>query len=42
MTDPEQSLSAGNVVDVLQQARKEGKISFIGFTGHKSRACTCT
>jgi predicted aldo/keto reductase-like oxidoreductase len=36
MTDPEQAFQPGNVVDVLQQARKEGKISFIGFTGHKS------
>jgi predicted aldo/keto reductase-like oxidoreductase len=36
MTDPEQAFQAGNVVDVLKQARKEGKIRFIGFTGHKS------
>ena len=36
MTDPEQAFRPGNVVDVLQQARKEGKIRFIGFTGHKS------
>jgi predicted aldo/keto reductase-like oxidoreductase len=36
MTDPEQAFQPGNVVDVLQQARKAGKISFIGFTGHKS------
>ena len=35
MTDPEQAFQPGNVVDVLQQARKEGKIRFIGFTGHK-------
>ena len=35
MTDPEQAFQPGNVVHVLQQARKEGKISFIGFTGHK-------
>jgi uncharacterized protein len=34
--DPEQAFQPGNVVDVLQQARKEGKIRFIGFTGHKS------
>jgi uncharacterized protein len=36
MTDPEQAFQAGNVIDVLQQARKEGKVRFIGFTGHKS------
>jgi predicted aldo/keto reductase-like oxidoreductase len=36
MTDPEQAFRPGNVIDVLQQARKEGKIRFIGFTGHKS------
>ena len=34
--DPEQAFQPGNVVEVLQQARKEGKIRFIGFTGHKS------
>jgi uncharacterized protein len=36
MSDPEQAFQPGNVVDVLKQARKEGKIRFIGFTGHKS------
>jgi predicted aldo/keto reductase-like oxidoreductase len=36
LTDPEQAFQPGNVIDVLQQARKEGKIRFIGFTGHKS------
>src|SRR6202046_5716294 len=36
MGDPEQAFQPGNVMDVLQQARKEGKIRFIGFTGHKS------
>jgi predicted aldo/keto reductase-like oxidoreductase len=34
--DPEQAFQPGNVVDVLKQARQEGKIRFIGFTGHKS------
>jgi predicted aldo/keto reductase-like oxidoreductase len=34
--DPEQAFQPGNVVEVLQQARQEGKIRFIGFTGHKS------
>jgi len=36
MTDPEQAFQPDNVIEVLQQARKEGKIRFIGFTGHKS------
>lgn len=35
MTDPDLAFQPGNVIDVLQQARKEGKIRFIGFTGHK-------
>jgi predicted aldo/keto reductase-like oxidoreductase len=36
MTDPEQAFRPGNVIDVLKQARKQGTIRFIGFTGHKS------
>jgi uncharacterized protein len=36
MGDPEQAFQPGYVMDVLQQARTEGKIRFIGFTGHKS------
>ncbi len=36
MGDPEQAFQPGYAMDVLQQARKEGKIRFIGFTGHKS------
>jgi len=36
MGDPEQAFQPGNIVDVLVQAKKEGKIRFIGFTGHKS------
>ena len=34
--DPEQAFQPGNVIEVLKQARQEGKIRFIGFTGHKS------
>jgi len=34
--DPAQAFLPGNVVDVLKQVRQEGKISYIGFTGHKS------
>jgi uncharacterized protein len=36
MGDPEQAFQPGNVMEVLKQARQEGKIRFIGFTGHKS------
>jgi uncharacterized protein len=36
MGDPEQAFQPGNVMDVLKQARQEGKIRFIGLTGHKS------
>jgi uncharacterized protein len=36
MGDPEQAFQPGNVIDVLKQARQEGKIRYIGFTGHKS------
>ena len=36
MGDPEQAFLPGNVIEVLTQAKKEGKIRFIGFTGHKS------
>ena len=34
--DPEQAFRPGYVVDVLKQAQKDGKIRYIGFTGHKS------
>ena len=34
--DPEQAFQPGYVMDVLKQARQEGKIRFVGFTGHKS------
>jgi predicted aldo/keto reductase-like oxidoreductase len=36
MGDPEQAFQAGKVMEVLTKAREEGKIRFIGFTGHKS------
>ena len=34
--DPEQAFRPGYVVDVLKKAQKDGKIRYIGFTGHKS------
>jgi predicted aldo/keto reductase-like oxidoreductase len=38
LTDAEQAFQPGHVIDVLKQARQDGKIRFIGFTGHKSPA----
>lgn len=34
--DPQQAFRPGYVVDVLKKAQKDGKIRYIGFTGHKS------
>lgn len=36
MTDPERVFAPGGSLEYLEQARKEGKVRFIGFTGHKS------
>jgi uncharacterized protein len=36
MNDPERVFAPRGTVDYLEQARKEGKVRFIGFTGHKS------
>ena len=36
MTDPERVFAAGGTLEYLEKARKEGKVRFIGFTGHKS------
>ena len=33
--DPERHFAAGGVVEALELARKQGKVRFIGFTGHK-------
>ena len=33
--DPERHFADGGVVEALEQARREGKIRFHGFTGHK-------
>src|SRR5262245_36915735 len=33
--DPERHFARGGVVEALEQARKEGKVRFVGFTGHK-------
>lgn len=34
--DPERHFAAGGVIEALEQARREGKVRFVGFTGHKS------
>jgi len=36
MTDPDKVFAPGGSVEALIEARKAGKIRFIGFTGHKS------
>jgi predicted aldo/keto reductase-like oxidoreductase len=36
MEDPGRIFAAGGTVEYLEKARKEGKVRFIGFTGHKS------
>src|SRR5262249_31140408 len=33
--EPEMHFATGGVIEALEQARREGKIRFIGFTGHK-------
>ena len=33
--DPERHFASGGVIDALEQARRQGKVRFVGFTGHK-------
>ena len=33
--DPERHFAKGGVVEALERARKEGKVRYVGFTGHK-------
>lgn len=33
--DPERHFAPGGVVEALDQARRQGKVRFVGFTGHK-------
>ena len=42
MGDPEQAFQPGNIVEVLQQARKEGKIRYIGSPATRAPSYTCT
>jgi len=36
--DPERHFAKGGVVEALEQAQKQGKVRFVGFTGHKDPA----
>lgn len=36
--DPERHFSGGGVIEALDRARREGKVRFVGFTGHKDPA----
>jgi aryl-alcohol dehydrogenase-like predicted oxidoreductase len=33
--DPERHFATGGAVDALEQAKRQGKVRFVGFTGHK-------
>src|SRR5918992_2470672 len=33
--DPERHFAPGGAVEALEQAKREGKVRFVGFTGHK-------
>jgi aryl-alcohol dehydrogenase-like predicted oxidoreductase len=35
-TDPDRTFAKGGVIDALDRAKREGKVRFVGFTGHKS------
>lgn len=34
--DPELHFASGGVMEAVEQAKREGKVRFVGFTGHKS------
>jgi len=34
--DPERHFAPGGVIEALDEAKKQGKVRFVGFTGHKS------
>jgi predicted aldo/keto reductase-like oxidoreductase len=38
MTDPERCFAPGGTIEALSEAKKAGKLRFIGFTGHKDPA----
>jgi aryl-alcohol dehydrogenase-like predicted oxidoreductase len=35
-TDPDRHFARGGVIEALDRAKREGKVRFVGFTGHKS------
>jgi uncharacterized protein len=35
-TDPDRHFAKGGVIEALDRAKREGKVRFVGFTGHKS------
>ena len=35
-SDPDRIFAAGGAIEAFQEAKKVGKVRFIGFTGHKS------
>ncbi len=35
-TDPDRIFAAGGALEAVLQAQKDGKVRYIGFTGHKS------
>jgi aryl-alcohol dehydrogenase-like predicted oxidoreductase len=35
-TDPDRTFAKGGVIEALDRAKREGKVRFVGFTGHKS------
>ncbi|HEY3593251.1 MAG TPA: aldo/keto reductase [Polyangiaceae bacterium] len=36
--DPERAFAKGGVIEALDQAKRQGKVRFVGFTGHKDPA----
>src|SRR5207253_3548437 len=36
--DPERHFAKGGVIEALDEAKKDGKVRYVGFTGHKDPA----
>ena len=41
LEDPDRFFAAGGPLEALLEAKKAGKIRYIGFTGHKDPPCIC-
>jgi len=39
--DPDLFIRKGGAAEALEQAKKEWKVRFVGFTGHKDRSTLC-